>query len=257
MTLHADFNRGSGFVPSRPLAPKPPPISDEINGWINAALERSRNAMPQRDYLGASELGDPCLRRLVYLYLKAPEDPLPGNVIRIFETGSTFEMTVVEWLRRGGFDIRNIDPKTGKAFAFEAADGQVKGHIDGKVVGGPYIGVKYPLLWEHKAINQRSWSEVVKHGIAKSKEVYHAQVQLYMGYFELDNCLFTCLNKNTSELYHEIIPYSLPWAQRVSDRAVDVIRMGQAREIPPRISERRDYFICKMCRRQGVCWGEQ
>jgi hypothetical protein len=77
-----------------------------------------------------------------------------------------------------------------------------------------------------------------------------------MGYFELDNCLFTCLNKNASELYHEIIPYSLPWAQRISDRAVDVIRMGRAGEIPPRISENPDHFICKMCRRRGVCWGE-
>lgn len=32
-------------------------------------------------------------------------------------------------------------------------------------------------------------------------EIYYAQVQIYMAYLNLENCLFTSLNKDTSQIY--------------------------------------------------------
>ena len=74
----------------------------------------------------------------------------------------------------------------GRQFGFTTAGGRLRGHIDGVIVAGPDIGVRWPALWEHKALNAKSWADLVKRGLRLSKPIYFAQVQLYMAYMELE-----------------------------------------------------------------------
>ena len=69
-----DLNHGSGFVYGRD-ASDPEPLGARINGRIDAALEAEREAQRPRDYLGASRIGEPCARRLVYEVTHTPPDP--------------------------------------------------------------------------------------------------------------------------------------------------------------------------------------
>ena len=117
----------------------------------------------------------------------------------------------------------------GRQFGFSALDGRFKGHIDGCLVAGP-VPLAYPALWENKALGAASWKDVVKRGLTLSKPVYAAQIALYQAYLELPNpALFTALNRDTMELYSELVPFDPSLAQ-THERSR---RRGGARERRP------------------------
>jgi hypothetical protein len=248
-----DFGHGSGLVPGG-RSKAAPTISEAINAAIDDRLVAIRVGQPHRDYLGASILGDPCMRKLVYEYRHESATPHDGLTLRRFDAGDVFEQLSIKWLRAGGFDLRCVNPNTGRQYEFETAHGRIKGHADGVIMGGPSVGLAYPVLWEHKALNTRSWSNLVKLGLAESKEIYYGQVQLYLAYLKLDECLFTALNKNSCELYHEIVPLNLSEAQRLSDRAVQIIKSAESGKVPPRIATQPDNFSCRHCSFLPICW---
>ena len=250
-----DLNHGSGFIYGRTAALS---AGTQINAAIDAALVKERNADRPRDYLGASRIGEECARRLLYEFTHTPPDEgrdLDGHALRIFEAGHVFEDLSIRWLRRADFDLRTRR-KDGSPFGFSAAGGKFRGHIDGVIVGGPDVGVTWPALWEHKALNAKAWSELVKRGLRESKPLYYAQVQIYLAYMELAVAFFTALNKDTEELFHEIVAFDAAEAQRLSDRAVAVIRAAEAGELLPRIAAAPDFYLCRMCPYQRRCWEE-
>lgn len=251
--MRIDLNHGSGFVYDGVTART---ASDQINALIDGALvERNRQQRP-RDYLGGSRIGEPCVRKLVYEVTHTPKDKgqdFDGAMLRIFYAGHQFETLSIRWLRSAGFDLR--DKRTdGAQFGFDAAGGKLRGHIDGVIISGPDVGVPWPALWEHKALNARSWNDLVKHGLARSKPVYFAQVQLYMAYMELEIALVTALNKDTQALYHEAVAFDQAAAQALSDKAVEILRAAETGELPPRIASASDFYLCRMCAHARRCW---
>ena len=171
------------------------------------------------------------MRQIQYDYLAIPKDEgrdFEPRTLRIFEAGHRGEDIVADWLRLAGFDLRT-ERADGRQFGFAALDGRFKGHIDGCLVAGP-VPLEYPLLWENKALGASSWKDVVKRGLVLSKPVYAAQIALYQAYLDLPNpALFTALNRDTMELYSELIPFDPSLAQTMSDRAVEVVRASRRR----------------------------
>jgi hypothetical protein len=237
--------------------PKPPSLAARVNTLIDAALEAEHRATPPRAYLGGSRLGDPCARRLQYEYLDVPKDDgarFTGLLLRVFGAGHSFENLAVAWLRKAGFDLRTRD-RAGAQFGFSVAGGRIQGHIDGVVVGGP-DGFAYPALWECKSANARNWREMVKRGVAVAKPIYAAQIALYQVYMGLTQApaLFTAVNKDTSELWHEGVPFAPELAQAASDKAVRILQASEAGEWLPRIAVNPDHPECARCAWKGKCW---
>ncbi|MGE0424952.1 MAG: hypothetical protein AB7O88_22025 [Reyranellaceae bacterium] len=249
-----DLNHGSGFVYGVDAYAEPP--GARINALIDAALvARYRRQLP-RDYLGGSRIGEPCARKLVYEIAHTPKDEgrdFDGALLRIFDAGHQFEALSIRWLRAAGFDLRT-HRRDGEQFGFVAAGGRLRGHIDGVIVAGPDIGVSWPALFEHKAVNARSWTEIAKRGVQLSRPVYYAQLQIYMAYMALETALFSALNKDNQALHHEIVAFDAPAAQALSDRAVDIIRAAEAGELPPRVAASRDFHLCRWCAYARRCW---
>jgi len=249
-----DLNQGSGFVYGRAT-----PVDDTaayLNTLIDAALVVADRSKPARDYLGASRIGEPCARKLVYEVTQSPKDDgreLDGAILRIFDTGHQLEDLCIHWLRAAGFDLRTRN-RSGEQFGFSIADGRVRGHIDGVIVAGPDVGIAWPALFEHKALGQKSWTDVVKRGVRMARPVYFAQVQLYMAYMQLPVALFTATNRDSLALYHEIIPFDAAEAQALSDKAVTVIRAAEAGELMPRIATAPDFHLCRNCEYAKRCW---
>ena len=223
---------------------------------INDSIQDNNKKKEKRSYLGASSLGEPCSRKIQYRYMGTEtdvENQFTPKVLRIFEFGHVIEDMAHGWIYNAGFDLRSTD-KNGKQYGFSIADDQIKGHIDGVICDGP-VDMAYPALWECKSANDKSFNEYVRKGVAEVNSVYAAQLALYQAYMNLNNpALFTVVNKNTCEIYFELVPFNKMLAQQISDKAVDILKAVKHNEILPRIAVNSDYFACKRCEFRKRCW---
>jgi len=230
---------------------------EHLGALIDQALDAERSQQTPRQYLGASRLGVSCERALQFEYAGAPVDPgkqFSGRTLRIFEVGHVLEEVAIRWLRLAGFDLYTRR-KNGSQFGFSVAGGRIQGHVDGVIAAGPAeIGLAFPMLWECKTMNDKNWRETVKKGAAVAKPVYAAQMAIYQAYMEssipgisANPALFTAINKDTQELWFELVPFDGGLAQRMSDRAVRVIQATEAGELLPRGFVDPNHFECQYC----------
>ena len=244
-----------------------PKFTDTLNACIDDSLIRENAARIPRDYLGGSRVGHSCERALQFEFAGAPKDEgadFSGRTLRIFGIGHALEDLAIHWLRMAGIDLytRKGNLPDGEQFGFSVAGGRLRGHVDGIINAAPgSLGLGVPALWECKTMNAKNWRDTMKNGVAKSKPVYAAQIALYQAYMDAsvpglasNPALFTAINKDTAELYHELVPFDAELAQRMSDRAVRILRSTDAGELLPRIARDRDFFECCMCSWADRCW---
>lgn len=247
------------------FAPRPSAeFSDNFEAIIDIAMEDAQQSQPPRNYLGASRVGDDCLRKLGYEFHHAPKDEgreFKGRTLRIFERGHTGEDAMAARLRLAGFEIvthRQDGRQIGFATGWNDARGcnTFSGHIDGVITKAPYsAGVQTPALWENKVLGEKGWTDTYKKGVRASKPVYFAQMQLYMAYLDLSEhpALFTAENANTGAIYAERVPFDPAAAQEASDRGVTVVT-SQCPEELPRVANTATDFRCKFCDFAARCW---
>jgi hypothetical protein len=241
-----------------------PSMAERVNILVDAALEAERAATPPRGYLGGSRLGHACERALQFEFTATPKDDgadFAGQTLRIFAIGHALEDLAIRWLRAAGLDLytRKAD---GGQFGFAVAGGRVRGHVDGIIAAAPAaLGLRLPALWECKTMNAKNWRETVAKGVTIAKPVYAAQIALYQAYMEASvpgistaPALFTAINKDTAELHHELVPFDADLAQRMSDRAVRLLRATDAGELLPRVAATRDFLDCRFCPWAERCW---
>ena len=245
-----------------------PSFADKVNAAVDAALTADNAARAPRDYLGGSRLGHACERALQFEFTATPKDDgqeFSGQLLRIFAIGHSLEDLAVAWLRGAGLILytRKGNQPDGGQFGFSVAGGRVRGHVDGIIAAGPQgLGLAIPALWECKTMNAKNWRLCVKDGVTRAKPVYAAQIALYQAYMDATvpgisaaPALFTAINKDTAEMHHELVPFDAALAQRMSDRAVRILRATDAGELLPRIATSRDFFECRFCPWAERCWG--
>lgn len=231
-------------------------FSEQVNEQIDYSLRNKKRH--QRDYLGASMLGEACSRKLQYNLMQTPKDKeFSGKTLRIFDAGHSFEELAVRWLRTAGFELLTHD-QSGKQFGFTQASGAIKGHIDGIITSAPVeLNLSCPCLWECKSMNNKSWNDTKTKGVAESKPIYASQIALYQAYMELYNnpSLFMAINKDTSELYFELVPFDCSLAQDLTDKAVNILEDTRSGNPSPKVSNDPDCFHCLFCEYKQRCWG--
>lgn len=262
-----DFNSGSGHVIG------PETFSDQVNAAIDAGILARHAKEIERDYLGASMLGEACGRKLCYYYSKAPKDEdrqFTARTLRIFDIGhdmedflgskdgsqdAVFKAAASCWFHDAGFDLR-VKNSQGKQFGWQALGGKMRGHIDGAFVSGPRLKtpVTYPALWEAKALNKKNWSKIKKHGVQVGNEIYYGQCQINMAHLNVGQTIFTAVNKDTEELHHELISFVAMRAQIISDRGLSVIQAVESGHLMDREYNNEDFFKCKLCDWRKRCW---
>lgn len=238
--------------------------SDAINRAVNGGLTRKRDGQARRQYLGASSVGGSCERAMQYEFAGAPrEKDFPPATLRKFDLGHMGEELARCWFHDAGFELVQKNQRTGAMFGFSQMEDRFKGHVDGVFIAGPEIhGVGYPCLWEHKFVGAKTYKEILKHGLKKAKPVYYAQVAIYQAYLNLTDhpAIFTVTTGGDSktdmgEQAHLLIPFDAEEAQRMSDRAVRVIKATDAGELLPRPFADPGYFECGWCAFKDRCWG--
>ena len=240
-------------------------FADRVNSFIDLVLEEENKKQTPRDYLGGSRLGVDCKRALQFEYMSTPKDEgrdFSGQTLRIFAAGHLFEDMIIKWLRAAGFELYT-EKKDGKQFGFSVAKGRIRGHVDGLINNAPKeLEMSFPALWECKSMNNKSWKKTQKDGVALAHPVYAGQIATYQAYMEgsipgisQNPALFTAINKDTAEIYHELVPFDSELAQKLTDKAVTILQACDAGELLPRIANSQSFFECKWCSWQDRCWG--
>lgn len=226
---------------------------EPINVAINDAIERAAATVAElpRPYLGASIVGDECLRKVQFTWWCQPT--LSARTREIFARGHYNEGVARRHLIAAGFKFAPPE-----VLAFTAADGALRGHADGIIIHGPDLpGVYliYPLLWECKCLNARNWRALERDGLEKAFPQYVAQVSLYQAYLNKTNpALFTAVNADTCEWLHFFVPFNAERAQLWSDRAVNIIEATRAGELLPRAYDNPKDWRCRVCSHRERCW---
>jgi hypothetical protein len=225
------------------------PASIAINAVLDAGARV--NAEQTRNYLGASAVGHPCLRKVQFDWLC---DPAQSSRLRdIFQRGHFFEQQTRELFEKAGFCFAEKD-----RLEFVALDGWLRGHADGILVSGPEIpGVGYPCLFEHKCINAKGFRSLDRDGMAKHYPQYAAQVVLYQKYLGVDDnpAIFTATSADTCERLHLLVPFDAELAEAIIQRATKIIiKATQAGELLPRMTDDPNNWRCRLCGHRERCW---
>ena len=223
--------------------------------YIERLLDEAMVISPHRGYLGASEIGETCQRRLQYGFTDTPKDDgaeFSARLLRIFQRGHDGEARMAEWLRAAGFVIET--ERDGAQIGFSDCDGRFSGHVDGIIAGGP-DGFDYPAIWENKVLGSKGFAQLVRHGLAKSHPKYAAQIAVYQAYLGLTNpAVFTALNADTMEIHARLVRFDAELAQTCIDRAVSVLLATDHGETLPRVTDNPEFFGCAMCPWRVRCW---
>lgn len=193
-------------------------------------------------YLSISELGHPCSRYLWYIFRNyLPKETVTGRVQRIFATGNEQEKRIIDGLQKFTL-IGNCQAEV------TACNGHLKGFIDAEILGVPEAP-KTLHLAEFKSHNDKSFKELKKDGVEKSKFLHMVQMQVYGFLRNLERYFYLAINKNDEEVFverGEILP---AFAKAQIDRADRIITASQ----PPEKIGKPDSLECKWCIAKEIC----
>jgi hypothetical protein len=229
------------------MPPLPPPPSPTVEAVFNA-YEATQDS-GYREHLGASLIGSSCERAIWYTFRWASRPAFAGRLLRLFQTGNLAESRLVADLRAVGVEVHDVDPDTKRQWKLRDETGHFGGSMDGVALGIREAPKTWHVL-EFKTANQKSFDDLQKHGVLKSKPRHLDQMQVYMHLAGLERAFYLVVNKNDDNLYSERIHYDIEHALRLVAKAKRIVFAP----VPPeRISADPAWYECRMCDHHAVC----
>lgn len=221
-----------------------------------------------RSHLGASILGRECAREIYYSWHWASKPSFNGRMYRLFNRGHLEEGRFIAALLTIGCLVYQQD-ENGKQFRISFAEGHGGGSGDGVVLNVPDVEPGLPVLGEFKTHGETSfidlagklteWRAHVEDpsknrftgkGVRESKWEHFVQMQTYMRKMGLAAALYMAVNKNTDDLYAEIVQLDTEIADSYLDRGEKLVYTTTP---PARINKSPGYYKCRFCDERPVC----
>ena len=227
----------------------------EVRDAINDAIrhnEKTRRKTP-RGYLSSSSIGGPCTRRMWLNFRLVPPDDLPDpRMVRLWARGHREEPEVVALLQAAGYKVWTHHPDNpDEQLGFVGYRGHEKGHIDGMVM----LSDQPPaMLLEIKTHSDKSFTFLVKNGVAKANPEHLWQMQTYMRNMNLSAAMYVAVNKNNDDLHIEIIEADAELQTKIYERVVVLV---ESLDPPAKISDNPTWWQCKMCDFKSLCHGHR
>jgi radical SAM protein with 4Fe4S-binding SPASM domain len=225
-----------------------PPTESPTVAAIWRAYEAREALEPPREHLGASQIGAPCERALWYAFRWVLRPTFTGRMLALFERGKEEEAKVVDKLRLAGCTVHAVNPATGKQFSYSELGGHYAGSMDGAVLGLREAPRTWHVL-EIKTHNVKSFAKLQAQGVQRAKPQHYAQMQVYMGWAELDRAAYVAVSKNDDDIIIERVSFDKAEFARLRERAKRIIT---ATAPPLRYT---DAETCRWCNYAGVCNG--
>ncbi len=236
----------------------PAPIDQTLEAIKEYSVKAILKKEDRRGYIGASEIGRPCARAIWYNYTGASFEPRPYTTLWAAQDGHRTEAVVAEMLRLVPTLNLWTHDKNGKQFGFSAFGGKFQGHADG-IIHGLIQAPKANHVWECKAKNEKSFRAFVKckeaygdkDALRSWSEQYYVQAQCYMKGLKINRHYMTVALAGCRDIATCRTEYDKETADCFFDRAEKIIG---AKEAPPRISNKPDFYHCAMCEFKKVCF---
>jgi hypothetical protein len=221
-----------------------------------------------RTHLGASVLGQECTRATWFMFRWAMTSMFEARMLRLLNRGHMEEGRLIALLLMCGFDFWQQD-NNGDQFRISAAGGHIGGSGDGVVQGLPDLAPGTPVLAEFKTHKSDSFEKLagkvdlwrshvadpannmfMGKGVELAKPQHYIQMQIYMKRMGLGACLYCASNKDTDDLYMELVPLK----PEVDE---EYIKLGTKLTLqkfpPPKLNSSPGYWKCRMCDLKPVC----
>lgn len=224
-------------------------IVARLKSDINSYCQQAYGDGP-RNHLGASEIGEKCLRRLWYSFRWMHHERFDGRMLRLFNRGHKEEDRFAEWLKGIGCNLQTHDAN-GKQLRIR--DGHhFGGSLDGRMVLPEPYDVAIDFLAEFKTHNDSSFKKLVKNGVKLSKPKHYSQMCTYGAdeIYNFDYALYFAINKNDDDIYIECVELDKKLGKANVIKSKDIINSKIA---PGRISASAAYSECVYCAKAGIC----
>lgn len=223
-----------------------------------------------RSHLGASVLGGECDRALWYSWRWFTRSSFSGQILRLFNRGHLEEGRFIALMLTIGCKVWQQD-EHGKQFRISHMQSHIGGSGDGVIGNLPDLG-EVPCLGEFKTHNEKSfhqlaggnWRKYLEftfgestdiqvfegEGVKLAKFEHYVQMQLYMFKMGLTVGLYVACNKNTDEIYCELVPLDAAVAELFLARGERIVNADHP---PAKISKSPGFFKCRFCDHKPVC----
>jgi hypothetical protein len=196
--------------------------------------------------MGCSQLGHPCDRYLWLSFRWAVQPQFPGRILRLFRRGKLEESTIISDLRAIGMDVRTSAAQERVDFG-----AHVSGSVDAIIESGVPEAPKKRHVAEFKTHSKKSFDDLEKNGVEKTKPDHWVQMQLYMHGLQIDRALYVAVCKDDDRIYTERVHYQADVAEKYIARGR---RLALEDRMPPPISTDPSWYQCKFCEAHEFCF---
>lgn len=207
-----------------------------------------------RSHQGASGIGVDCPRQVQLRWKWVAQASFDERMLRLFNRGHLEEARFLAML----MCIPNVqlwyETDEGGQFKFSDFGGHYGSALDGIMVNCPDLEPGVPCYTEFKTAGSKAFAKIKANGCQAEKHEHYVQMNQCMEYYQLPYSLYMVVNKDTDELYAEIIAYDADNAATYKQRAEQVIFTTEALT---RISNQVTFWKCKFCDVKSVCHGNK
>lgn len=223
----------------------------------DAALEAKAAEEKLRGYLGMSQIGESCSRKLWYSFRHAGREAFKADTLKRFSDGHRTEDLVIERLRLvEGLDIVSLTHEGGQIRVTDHG-GHFSGHLDG-TVEGLLQAPKTRHVLEVKCVADKGFAKFKKcvadngekNALKAWNPIYYAQAQAYMHYTGLTRHYIVVATPGGRDWTSARTEYNAADALQLVTKAKRII---DAQEPPDRISNTPSWYECKWCAFSPIC----
>ena len=125
----------------------------------------------------------------------------------------------------------------------------VSGSVDGVITSGMIESTK-PHVLEIKTHGLKSFTDLEKNGVEKSKFTHYVQMQLYMMGLKLERAFYFSVCKDDDRIYTERVTLDKAVATKALERGHRLVKDAR---LPPPISTDATWFECRFCAAHDFC----
>jgi hypothetical protein len=246
---------------------------DETLEDVRKALEEESKKQGKRNYLGMSQIGEDCWRKLFYSFRGCKNREIESSGLMAIQDGfvqediMAFRLQKLPYLELHTNTINKKIDSFGRTLFGDKETDQIgfsllldhfKGHADG-MIKGIKAAPKTWHVWENKAVNETKFNKLEKlkselgekEALREWDIIYYAQAQIYMHCSNTERHYLTVQTPGGRNFISCRTDLDKNYANDLIDKAKSIIFDNWT--TPAKIADKREYYKCKWCEFQGIC----